>query len=267
MPVLVLPPRYTPDSLALADAAMHARWEVERLHSWRVPDLLRGRNDVVLFGEPLFAAAVAEDLGLALLEPPLSWLAELTEEYRRREVSFTTLAHARKRLCPTFVKPADDKCFITKVFATGEELPGNEVLPGTTPVLMAEPVMWIVEFRCFILERKVLTVSPYLRNGRLAQTADGSWPAIDSETDEALAFAEMILADLTVRLPPAVALDVGIIENRGWAVVEANAAWGSGIYGCNPNEVLRVVERSCISMEKLSEDDKEWIIDRVAKSS
>src|SRR5438132_7747669 len=147
MPVLVLAPRYTPDSIALADAAMHVRWEVERLHSWKVPDWLQARNDVVLFGEPLFAAAVGEDLGLSLLEPPLSWLADLPEKYRRREVSFTTLKCARERLQPTFVKPADDKCFIAKVFSSGQELPGETVLPGTTPVLFAEPVKWTVEFR------------------------------------------------------------------------------------------------------------------------
>jgi hypothetical protein len=263
MPILVLPPRYTPDSIALTDAATHARWEVERLHSWKVPDWLQGRNDVVLFGEPLFATVVAEDLGLALLEPPLSWLTDLPYKYRCRDVSFTTLKHARERLEPTFVKPADDKCFIAKVFTSGLELPEEAVLPGITPVLAAEPVEWIVEFRCFVLERKVLTLSPYLRRGELTQAVDGSWPATTSETDDALAFAETVLADSTVHLPPAVVLDVGMIENRGWAVIEANAPWGSGIYGCDPREVLRVVERSCVHKEKLSVQDREWTINRV----
>jgi ATP-grasp domain, R2K clade family 2 len=263
MPMLVLPPRYTPDSIALADAGMRAKWEVQRLHSWRVPDWLKGRKDIVLYGEPLFAAAVAEDLGLALLEPPLRWLAELGEEHRRRKVSFTTLAEARNLGGPTFVKPADDKCFIAKVFGSGQELPGENVLPGATPVLVAEPVTWILEFRCFVLDRKVLTLSPYLRRRELAQTSDGNWPATNVETDEASAFSQNILADSSIRLPPAVALDVGIIENRGWAVVEANAPWGSGIYGCDPNEVLRVVERACIRADKLSSEDREWVIERL----
>ena len=35
--------------------------------------------------------------------------------------------------------------------------------------------------------------------------------------------------------------DVRIIEDRGWAVVEQNAAWGSGIYGCDPEQVLEVL--------------------------
>jgi hypothetical protein len=39
-------------------------WGVERLSSWRVPDWLKGQ-DVVLYGEPLFAAVVADELGVA----------------------------------------------------------------------------------------------------------------------------------------------------------------------------------------------------------
>jgi len=34
---------------------------------------------------------------------------------------------------------------------------------------------------------------------------------------------------------------VGHIKDRGWAVVEANAAWGSGLYGCDPVKVLEVL--------------------------
>ena len=98
MPTLVLPPRYTPDSNALATAAAQVGWNVERLASWRVPDHLRFQH-VVLYGEPLFAAVVGSALGIVLLEPPLTWLADLPEAYRRRRVDFTTLADARQ--CPT----------------------------------------------------------------------------------------------------------------------------------------------------------------------
>jgi hypothetical protein len=36
-------------------------------------------------------------------------------------------------------------------------------------------------------------------------------------------------------------VDVGLIEDQGWAVVEQNAAWGAGIYGCNADAVLDVL--------------------------
>jgi hypothetical protein len=43
-----------------------------------------------------------------------------------------------------------------------------------------------------------------------------------------------------------VVLDVGVIGERGWAVIETNAAWGSGIYGCDPKAVLQVIRRACV---------------------
>jgi hypothetical protein len=61
---------------------------------------------------------------------------------------------------------------------------------------------------------------------------------------QALQFAARVLQQDT-SLPHAVVLDVGVIEGRSWAVVEANAAWGSGLYGCDASQVLRVVHRAC----------------------
>jgi hypothetical protein len=245
MPTLVLPPRYTEDSIAVSKAAVRAGWEVERLVNWRVPDHLVGQ-EVVLYGEPLFAAVVARDLGLSLLEPSPGWLASLPRELTRRIVHFTTLAESRALTSPAFVKPAEDKCFPAGVYESGHGLPSEDVLPGTTPVLAAGPVDWQVEFRCFALDGEVLTLSPYWRGGRLARAEDGSWEGAEEEHEEAKQFATAVLRDPRASLPPAVVLDVGVIRNEGWAVVEANAAWGSGIYGCDPDLVLRVVQRACV---------------------
>jgi len=56
---------------------------------------------------------------------------------------------------------------------------------------------------------------------------------------------ERALTDLSVSVPEAVAVDVGVIQDRGWAVIECNAARGAGIYGCDPVAVLRVLRRAC----------------------
>jgi hypothetical protein len=174
MPTLVLPPRYTPDSNALWKAAIDAGWETERLQGWRIPEGFDVKENLVLYGEPLFAAVVADQLQLALLEPPFAWTAELPEVYRCREVGFSALGEARQLRDPRFIKPADDKCFPASVYESGFCLPKADVLPDSTPVLIAEPVSWEVEYRCFVLERQVLTSSVYLRNGELAQDRDGT---------------------------------------------------------------------------------------------
>jgi hypothetical protein len=92
-----------------------------------------------------------------------------------------------------------------------------------------------------------VTLSPYWRDGKLAQSKDGSWEATEDECRTAREFATAVLQDPRASLPSAVVLDVGVIRGEGWAVVEANAAWGSGIYGCDPDQVLGVVQRACVS--------------------
>ncbi len=38
-------------------------------------------------------------------------------------------------------------------------------------------------------------------------------------------FAQSVANDLRVDLPKAIVLDVGLLENNTWAVIEANGAW------------------------------------------
>jgi hypothetical protein len=44
-------------------------------------------------------------------------------------------------------------------------------------------------------------------------------------------------------------VDVGRVAGRGWAVVEANPAWGSGLYGCDAARVLPVL-RGAVSQAR-----------------
>ena len=60
-------------------------------------------------------------------------------------------------------------------------------------------------------------------------------------------------------LPPAVVVDVGRIAGRGWAVVEANAAWGAGIYGCEPEQVLAVLRRATRKEEMVTPEERGWL--------
>ena len=261
-PALILSPRYTTDSIALAKAAANAGWSVQRLLSWHIPAGATPES-TALYGEPFFAAAIAEQLSLHLFEPSFDWLPTLPQQYMKRRVSLVSLSEARLLTQAAFIKPADDKCFPAQVYQTGAKLRDTEHLPDETPVLMSEPVKWEVEYRGFILNREVMTLSPYFRDGNLVQTEDESWSAPDEEVGEAFGFFRLLLQDEAVRLPPAVVVDIGNIQGLGWAVVEANAAWSSGIYGCDPSQVLPVIENACIHENLMTEDQKSWIINRV----
>jgi hypothetical protein len=104
---------------------------------------------------------------------------------------------------------------------------------------VAEVVAWDKEFRCFILDRQLRTFSVYIRDGELQRHND--FAHTYEEEAELKRYAQALLADDRISLTRAAVLDVGVIHGRGWAVVEQNAAWGSGLYGCDPVEVLRVL--------------------------
>lgn len=238
MTTLLLSNRHTEDNQALWRSAIRRGWNVERAHGIRIPEI--ADDEIVLYVESLFAPTIAEALGLTLLEPAEDWLARLSPALTRRSIRQTTLGNARQITFPAFIKPPNDKSFTAKVFTNGAELPA--AYDDAAPVLVSEPVKWEVEFRCFMLDGEVRTLSPCLRNGRLAR--EDEFAAKETELGAARSFAQEAAAHPTSRLPRAVVIDVGIITNQGWAVVEANAAWGSGIYGCDPDAVLDVIRHA-----------------------
>jgi hypothetical protein len=111
---------------------------------------------------------------------------------------------------------------------------------------VAEPVDWLVEYRCFVLEREVVTLSPYRRNGQVIEGHADTLGVPALETDAARQFASAVLTSASVACPPVFVLDVGQIVDRGWAVVECNECWASGIYACDPVKVLTTLLRACV---------------------
>ncbi|MDM5179895.1 ATP-grasp domain-containing protein [Massilia sp. DJPM01] len=241
MPTLILTPRHTDDSHVLWKAAARLGWQVERLAAWRVPPALQSLADPVLYAEALFGPTLAEQLGLALLNPAQDWLVRLPFDYRKRAITLATLGAARQLTEPAFIKPPNDKSFPAAVYR-GPELPAE--YDDAMPVLVSGVVTWELEFRCFILDRTLATYSIYSRRGELQRDADfHSTPEEDAQLE---AFMARLLADPAVDLPAATVVDAGIIEGLGWACVEQNAAWGAGIYGCDAERVLTVLERASV---------------------
>jgi hypothetical protein len=256
---LVTSPRVTPDSSILMDAAKSVGQPALRLPSFRPPDALR-EIPIAIYGEALFAIILATQLGHVVIEPTRDWLVQLPTAYRQRDIIKTTLNEARAYRMPRFVKNADGmKAFEAKVYASGDDLPPPRYYSDDYEVLVSEPVIWEIEYRCFILERELVTHSIYLREGELAKSEDGAWLDTLDEKLAARAFCETLLRDVTVMLPPACVVDVGRTEGRGWAVIEANPAFGSGIYGCDPLGVLRVVNRATLRAEDVIDHDKPWV--------
>ncbi len=212
-----------------------------RLASWRCPEDFEP-EEPVLFAEPLFNAAVCEQLGLAVIEPPEDFLVRLPREYVGRDLRLTTAAEARSLPGPVFLEPPNRKTFPARVYASGAELPE---MPGDDPVLASEPVEWAAEFRFFVRGRRVHAWSPYWLNGALARIGD-EWVIEPDLAAATRGLVDRLLADHRVGLPAAVVIDAGVIRGVGPAVVEANEASGAGIYGCDPRNVLEVLRSSTV---------------------
>jgi hypothetical protein len=261
MPTLLLSPRYSSDSRLLRTAAERAGWSAVRLSTRAIPGFVRGR-DLVFYGEPAYADVVAASRDIALLQPTPTWLTTVPEGFLRRAVRASTFGAAVRLREPAFVKAASErKPFPATVYANGADL-RSRASAGcgeSTPVLVAEPVQWDLEIRCFLLDRALVCLSPYLRDGGPAVSAGGAWPLGVDELAAAVDFVELMVRDERMALPPAVALDVGHVRGRGWAVVEINSAWGSGIYGCAPGAVLTVLARASVVHESLADADRPWV--------
>jgi hypothetical protein len=101
-------------------------------------------------------------------------------------------------------------------------------------VLVSTPVRFEVEYRAFVLGRRVAATSVYIRGGAIAE----GWEERPGEREGALGLLAELLADEAIALPPALVIDVARLSGGDWAVVEGNPAWASGLCGCDPQAVL-----------------------------
>jgi hypothetical protein len=186
-------------------------------------------------------------MGWKLKGNSFDWLAKVPQTYTKRQVDFMTLGEAKKITERKFIKPADDKCFDAKVYEPGTFKP-NETIADDYPVLVSEVVQWDMEYRAFVGTGgpylQVKTWSNYLFHGqinepKLHQMLPGNLRTLADWLDGALWKCRMHLGTV-----PSV-IDVGVIPGQGWAIIETNQAWASGLYGCDAFEALTVMEEAC----------------------
>ncbi|MFB6812550.1 ATP-grasp domain-containing protein [Streptomyces sp. NPDC056387] len=240
---LILPPRITDSAARLRDAARARGLDTVQLDSFSVPGGLRAAH---LHAGPGFADAVAPPLGIGLLEAPADWLARLPREFTGREVRLVPLGEVYGLRRPVFVKSPNDKSIPALVYADGSRLPGPDAVDPETEVLVSDVTRFTAEYRTYLLDGAVHTASRYAEDGRLSL---GPVPR------EAVAFAERLpLASL----PSAIVVDVGLSDGR-WSVIEANAAWASGTYLCDPQRALDVVLRAAAPLGSFAERDRAFL--------
>ena len=236
----------------LAMAARRRGWEVR----YGLPEPSELLGEMALYTSTLDAPVYVERYDLALIEPPLDLLARVPMSLLLRRVDYATWGELGRVSQPLFIKPADP---LNKVFDAGVYRERGQIrasAPAETAVLVSDVVEWTAEYRCFVLNGGIETASPYMMAGRPM--------AYQAEVVGVPAPVEAVCRRLfdEVELPPAFVADVGLIEDRGWAIVEFNPCWCAGLLSSDFGKVLNVLKRACRRRAELAARDRRWVVDR-----
>lgn len=238
--LIALSPIYTDDSNNLKKASLNSPYQLNRFNGkWNVPEAFR--DDVIaVYGEDIYAEIVTEQCGLTLTKPDDNWLSGISKTYTKRKISYGPLkdfVHEEN----IFIKCSDFKSFKAGVFDQVKNIRGFDSLDPEIMVFTSEVVEWELEVRCFVLHNGIKTHSSYWRNN----TFDTA-PLSGTEQRELYVFFNDFIKRYAGTLPAAIVLDFGIIKGKGWALIEANPAWCSGLYACDAEKALEVIVKSCI---------------------
>lgn len=233
--------------LALHFAAKELGWEVlSAPGGWRLDEeITKSGTKGVPYGSQTFCEVIAQQMGWNLKQNSFDWLSKVHPYYLKRKVDFMTLGEAKKITERKFIKPADDKCFDARVYEPGTFAP-HHLIDDSYPVLVSEPVDFDLEYRCFV-NGSVRTWSNYIMFDHVAEprfwdmvpTNEGSTP---SDLVNSFLYDASVHNWDIITVPSVI--DVGRIKGKGWAIIETNQAWASGLYGCDPLAALQVMEKS-----------------------
>lgn len=237
--IIALSPIFTEDSINLKHASINSGYDLNRFNlKWDVPEEFR--SDVIaVYGEDIFAEIVSEQCNIQLLKPKDHWLSTVSEDFTLRKIQYGKLKEFIY-LKNTFIKCSDFKSFKAGVYENINDIKGFDSLDLESMVFISEVVDWELEVRCFVLNGKIETYSTYWRNGEFDTNGLSATEEIGMFT-----FFENFIKENHSTLPKAVVVDFGIIRDKGWALIEANPAWCSGLYACNPSKALEVIVKSC----------------------
>ena len=202
-----------PDKLDVERDAVAPAWEqhsgpVLRVgRFWDPPPV--ERTSVRLYGSDTFGLVLAKKLSLDLVSPPDRILGTVPPALLSRALRITTL-DAAGPTWPVFIKPVVPKQFKSAVYPSREALTAETGgLGSDVEIIVSDVVQFIAEARAFVLDDEVQACAVY----------EG-----EADVHGATAFASQVAR--TLDLPRTVVVDVGLLPDSRWALVELNATWG-----------------------------------------
>lgn len=219
--VLLIPDKPDAERDAVATAWESAGGSVSRIgRFWEPPEVDRAHARV--YGNDTFCLVLAEKLALHLVSPHDRILESAPEALLHRRLRITSLGKLGGEPFPVFVKPVTPKQFKSGVYASREALAAEtHGLGPEVEVIVSEVVTFVAEARAFVLDASVKTCAIY----------EGS-----ADAEDAAQFAAQVIH--AIELPRTCVVDVGLLPDGRWALVECNATWGAGLNGCSASSVV-----------------------------
>ncbi|MCT2560928.1 ATP-grasp domain-containing protein [Chryseobacterium herbae] len=238
--IIALSPMYTEDSNNLKKASITSPYELNRFNAkWNVPEEFR-EDVIAVYGEDIYAEIVSDQCGLTLMKPDDNWLSLISEEFTKRKISYGQMKDYIDQE-NMFIKCSDFKSFKAGVYQKVTDIKGFDTVDLSSTVFTSEVVEWQLEVRCFVLHGEIKTYSSYWRNDAFDMN-----PLSEKEENDMFVFFNLFIKKYVSTLPAAIVLDFGIIKEKGWALIEANPAWCSGLYACDAEKALEVIVESCV---------------------
>lgn len=255
--LLVLPSEHTKEDQAIWREAIRRGWKTLRLDPNK-PEKIEGYDMVRYYGNVLHKTRVEKLLPIKFHPISPTLLSDLDISWTGREIKSMEFGELPKPLDKdTFIKCVDIKWLEARVYKAGEKPSSQwQGMQDHDKILVQEPVSFIDEVRCFVLDREILTMSYYRKNKEFCPENIALTPFEDIKDDAEPVWVRMLVDMLMAphmypltKLPNGVVLDFGRLGyfDSGklgvgrWALIEANEAWASGLYDCDPEKVFDTI--------------------------
>ena len=150
---------------------------------------------------------------------------ECLHKYLHRKIWTDTMRNIKRELFnegyidPTFIKPKDSlKKFTGFVLTNIDDLQYTNHAGDNTEIYCSEPVVWLAEYRCPVI------------NGKVRGMFRTPYTCHDYDVSPKLEEVQQ-MADDFVNSPKGYCLDVGVLSTGETALIEVNDGFSVGMYG------------------------------------
>ncbi len=248
--LLVLPSEHTKEDQAIWREAIRRGWKTLRLDPNK-PEKIEGYDMVRYYGNVLHKTRVEKLLPIKFYPVSPTLLSDLHISWTGRKIKSMEFGELPKPLVEdTFIKCIDIKWLEARVYKAGEKPSSQwQGMQDHDKILVQEPVSFVDEVRCFVVGDEIKTMSYYRKNKEFCPENIPYIPLGDERGDVfwydymgylAWALTTGHMLKIT-KFPKGVVLDFGRTDRNLWYLIEANEAWASGLYDCDPEKVFDTI--------------------------